>query len=386
MVRNIFIGVLALILAGELYLVYNHEKFFTSTGRTIEIGTPEVVNEKPVLATDNLASLAQGEVEISGKKFNVWVASSAETRSKGLSGQVSLADDRGMLFVFEAAGTHSFWMQDTKINLDIIFINEDKIVEIAHNLPAQKDSSLPPATYVPVQSASYALEINGGLSKLYGFEVGQPVKINLMRQVAKASLDAQVLPARHSISVPFAVQAPFAKWYHPYEEACEEATILMAVKYFEGKKTIPLAEIDDQLLKMVVYEEKVFGHYVNSDMKEVASLLEGFYGISNYEIINNADFEDIKLAIVKGYAVILPAAGKLLNNPYFVQPGPPYHTVVVTGYDDTTKEFITNDPGTIRGEGLRYSYETIEKAWHDWTGSEETLLQGGKNLLVIKGR
>lgn len=64
-------------------------------------------------------------IEIGDKIYQVEVARTEEEHVKGLQGKESLKDNEGMLFEYEEPQTVGFWMQDTSIPLDIIFINED---------------------------------------------------------------------------------------------------------------------------------------------------------------------------------------------------------------------------------------------------------------------
>jgi len=74
----------------------------------------------------------------------------------------------------------------------------------------------------------------------------------------------------------------------------------------------------------------------------------------------------------------------MLGNPYFSGEGPWYHMLVITWYDH--RGFITNDPGTKRGEGYHYDEATLINAIHDWTGVKENIAQGGKSMLIITGK
>jgi uncharacterized protein len=112
---------------------------------------------------------------IRGVCFDAEIAVTATERSQGLMYRDSLAKDRGMLFVFPEEGRHSFWMKNTRIELDIIFIAADrKVVSISRRAqPCRKD---PCELYSPEGSAAYVLEIAGGLAAVYGFASGDPVE------------------------------------------------------------------------------------------------------------------------------------------------------------------------------------------------------------------
>ncbi len=56
--------------------------------------------------------------------------------------------------------------------------------------------------------------------------------------------------------------------------------------------------------------------------------------------------------------------------------------IVIIGYDE--ENFITNDPGTVRGEEYAYNQDLIMDAIHDWNGGKQTILSGQKALLVVK--
>jgi hypothetical protein len=65
------------------------------------------------------------DIKIGNKEYKVKEVTSTSDKEKGLQGVESLPEDEGMLFYFEPPQDVSFWMKDTKIPLDIIFINED---------------------------------------------------------------------------------------------------------------------------------------------------------------------------------------------------------------------------------------------------------------------
>ena len=76
------------------------------------------------------------KIEIGDREYNVTCARTEEERIKGLQGVTEMKDDEGMLFFFEEPQTVGFWMKDTDIPLDIIFIDEDlEVISIYQGNP-----------------------------------------------------------------------------------------------------------------------------------------------------------------------------------------------------------------------------------------------------------
>ena len=104
-------------------------------------------------------------VKVNEYAIKVKIADTLQTRTIGLMFRESLCDECGMLFVFDEEDYHGFWMKNTKIPLDIVFIsNTSKVVDILSAEPCVKD---PCPVYLPREKARYALEINRGRSGDY---------------------------------------------------------------------------------------------------------------------------------------------------------------------------------------------------------------------------
>ena len=104
--------------------------------------------------------------------FDVEIADSKEERVRGLMFREKLEEGKGMLFIFEQEDIHSFWMKNTRISLDIIWISKDKeIVFISKNAQPCKGGDACP-TINPEKSALYVLEINAGLVDKTGVKIG----------------------------------------------------------------------------------------------------------------------------------------------------------------------------------------------------------------------
>lgn len=106
--------------------------------------------------------------------FQVEVADTPSKRSLGLQYRKELAADRGMIFLFPSEGQQSFWMKNTPIPLDMIFIDSGrKIVGIVEQTtPFSLDSRSVPAR------SQFVLEINGGMAKRYGIRSGDLVRFD----------------------------------------------------------------------------------------------------------------------------------------------------------------------------------------------------------------
>jgi len=106
--------------------------------------------------------------------FEVEVADDDKERQIGLMNRDFLEEDKGMLFVFPESDIHSFWMKDTLIPLDMIWIDKNmKVVFIKENATPLSEEIISPNA-----EALYVLEVNGGSVERKGIEVGEGVEIN----------------------------------------------------------------------------------------------------------------------------------------------------------------------------------------------------------------
>ncbi|HSN99878.1 MAG TPA: DUF192 domain-containing protein [Candidatus Nanopelagicales bacterium] len=111
--------------------------------------------------------------EATAPEVLVELAENDEHRTRGLMFRKSMPEHQGMLFVFQDRRTHSFWMRNTCIPLDMLFIDEDgTIVGIEENTPTMTD-----ATFQVGCPSTYVLELNAGWARKHGVKAGQKVKI-----------------------------------------------------------------------------------------------------------------------------------------------------------------------------------------------------------------
>jgi uncharacterized membrane protein (UPF0127 family) len=115
-------------------------------------------------------------VTIHEKTYAIEIADDENERAIGLSNRQSLAENAGMLFIFEQSDQYGFWMKDTLIPLDIIWISEEKnIVHIEKNV----QPGTYPTTYGPDEDALYVLELAAGESEKNFFAEGDAVSISI---------------------------------------------------------------------------------------------------------------------------------------------------------------------------------------------------------------
>lgn len=117
---------------------------------------------------------------IKNTKVYVEIADTSDKKSKGLSARKSLDKGSGMLFIFAKDTAPAFWMKDMLFPIDIVWINDDKIIQIDKSvpnpIPGTIDSQLP--LYRPSLPINYVLEVNAGFSDKNGFEVGDPIDLS----------------------------------------------------------------------------------------------------------------------------------------------------------------------------------------------------------------
>lgn len=106
-------------------------------------------------------------------KINVEIADDDSERAKGLMFREILNENSGMLFIFDNEENRTFWMKNTLIPLDIIFIGENfEIVDIKYALPCETE---PCALYKSVRPSKYVLEVNANFSAGNGISIGDKV-------------------------------------------------------------------------------------------------------------------------------------------------------------------------------------------------------------------
>lgn len=190
------------------------------------------------------------------------------------------------------------------------------------------------------------------------------------------------LPSEFLLSVPFTPQAPTANWDELHNEACEEASVLMANAFFKGdtRSTLPASEAEREIDKLTEWQQDKLGYYLSIDAEETVRMIEAVYGLQA-EVVTDFSEGTVKRALTENKLVLAPVNGRLLGNPYFQQPGPIYHMFVIKGYDQ--KSFIVNEPGTKRGQDYRYTWQTIKNAIGDYDHKKKETDPNKPAIIVV---
>lgn len=117
-------------------------------------------------------------IKIAGQNIKVDLALTPEAQALGLSARQGLAENEGMLFVFDKSGQYAFWMKDMNFPLDIIWIDEDmKVVYIQKNaLPESY-----PESFLPEKNAKYVLEVYANFADKNNLKEGDTVLFSYLR-------------------------------------------------------------------------------------------------------------------------------------------------------------------------------------------------------------
>ncbi|MCB0464747.1 MAG: DUF192 domain-containing protein [Aequorivita sp.] len=155
-------------IVASLFSLYNCKNTSNSESKNL---TKEITftkeGELSILKAKNDSLIAKLDIEIADDEY---------TTQTGLMYRHSMAKNQGMLFVFNDSRQRSFYMKNTEIPLDIIYINsEKKIVSIQKNAKPFDETSLPSEG-----ATEYVLEVNAGLSDKWKLEKGDKIEFTIL--------------------------------------------------------------------------------------------------------------------------------------------------------------------------------------------------------------
>lgn len=168
MKSDYIVVIFVLILAGIIFFmrteIFPTADFSVDSTSEVESG----IKEKTLIGP---------HVNINGVNIKVELATTSTQVQKGLSGRLVLEKDSGMLFIFPKPHLYKFWMPDMHFPVDIIWINEGRVVDIDREISNIFDPALP-IFYTPSSPSQYVLEVNAGYSTAKNIEVGSPITFN----------------------------------------------------------------------------------------------------------------------------------------------------------------------------------------------------------------
>ena len=99
------------------------------------------------------------KVTLNNKKYTLEIAQTEAEKRKGLGGRETLNAGSGMIFLYDQADYHQFWMKDTLVPLQILFVNKCEVVDI-QEMAVEKDPANPQTIYKSKAKADKAIELN----------------------------------------------------------------------------------------------------------------------------------------------------------------------------------------------------------------------------------
>lgn len=170
------------------------------------------------------------------------------------------------------------------------------------------------------------------------------------------------------LKVPYTSEIPLGSWVKPWNNACEEATIVMAESYYFGNQTMDKKTAVKYMTPLFGIQNKIFGGNADTDATRTAKLINNYLAVSA-TIKTNPTLEEIKEQLRAGKPVVSFHYAKNIKNPHYRwrAGGSYYHVVLLVGFDDNTAEFFVHDSGDdVSGAYHRYSYDLIMNTLHDF--------------------
>ena len=135
------------------------------------------LEKKGVKLSGQLGEGYKHELKVGEKIIKVEIADTDLKLKRGLSGREKIEDDEGMLFVVPENSIPSFWMKDMKFPIDIIWIDDLKVVGILENLPVPSETESELPRYQPKYPIDYVLEVKAGFAKDNNIKIGDEVEL-----------------------------------------------------------------------------------------------------------------------------------------------------------------------------------------------------------------
>lgn len=172
---------------GNLGINYNVRLMIKNLIFSIVISLSFLLPVNSVSALEGLAKF------VKNKSATVFleIAVTPEEKAKGLMNRTHLNSNRGMVFVFKPATKVTFWMKDTLISLDMIFINKGRVVNIVKDAIPNQTNILYPSE----QQITEVIEVNAGFSNKYNIKIGDTVNFENISHI-QYSMNSELMILR----------------------------------------------------------------------------------------------------------------------------------------------------------------------------------------------
>lgn len=160
--KTAFIGLVLLVILVTLILS------LSCTREKKPAAVYETVKDEPAFKAEGELYFIDAASGDTIKNIIIEIADNDEDRAQGMMYRSEMADSLGMLFVFERPKKQSFWMKNTPLSLDIMYVDADRVIESLYkNTTPYSTSKIPSAN-----EAKYVVEVTGGFTDRYEINVG----------------------------------------------------------------------------------------------------------------------------------------------------------------------------------------------------------------------
>jgi len=185
------------------------------------------------------------------------------------------------------------------------------------------------------------------------------------------------------LAVPFIHETPDGVWVGSWKNACEEASVAMVEKFYEGVEEVDAETAKAVMRGLFAVEVSLWGSDRDADALWLERLISEGAGFEG-RIVRAPDVDSIKAELVAGRPVISLHYGKILDNKNvpFLASVSYYHVLVVIGFDEDAQEFIVHDDGDEKtGAGHRYGYDLFMSSLGDFDFDSRTVDLGTPSVL-----
>ena len=119
------------------------------------------------------------KITVSGKNLMVEIAKTSQAREQGLSDREKMCSNCGMVFIFDQPDIYTFWMRRMYFDLDMLWLNRDKVVDITYSAkaPLKEEFETPKELYQSKVPADKVIEVNSGWAKKNGIKIGDKLQL-----------------------------------------------------------------------------------------------------------------------------------------------------------------------------------------------------------------